>query len=203
MKVIGLTGPSGAGKSVCHTFFKEHGIAYIDTDQVYHDLLVPSSPCTAELAHRFGDQIIGKNRTVDRKKLASIVFSDSTGASLQKLNEISHKYVKEKTLSLLDELRLKGFKAAVVDAPLLFEASFDTFCDFTVAVLADRDVRLQRIMERDSLSREKALERIRAQKDDQYYLSRAHYVVYNNREQSLLFSSLANILTNENVSLDT
>ena len=90
-----------------------------------------------------------------------------------------------------------------MDAPLLFEASFDEFCDFTIAILADSDIRLQRIMERDSLSREKALERIRAQKDDQYYISRAHYTLYNNQDQASLYTSLVDILSKENVSFDT
>ncbi len=203
MKVIGLTGPSGAGKGVCDIYFQKQSISYIDTDKVYHDLLVPPSPCAMELARQFGSDIIHDDQTLDRQKLASIVFSDQTGESLQKLNEISHRYVKEQTLSILDCLRLQGAKAAVVDAPLLFEAKFDAFCDFTIAILADRDIRLQRIMERDSLSREKAIERIRAQKDDQYYISRAHYTLYNNRDQASLHESLSDILTKENVSIDT
>ena len=203
MKVIGLTGPSGAGKGVCDIYFQNHGISYIDTDKVYHDLLLPPSPCAMELARQFGSDIIHDDQTLDRKKLASIVFSDTTGKSLQKLNDISHRYVKEKTLSILDSLRREGAKAAVVDAPLLFEAKFDAFCDFTIAILADREIRLQRIMERDSLSREKAMERICAQKDDQYYISRAHYTLYNNQEQTSLYTSLSDILIKENVSLDT
>jgi dephospho-CoA kinase len=203
MKVIGLTGPSGAGKGVCDIYFQEHGISYIDTDKVYHDLLLPPSACAMELACQFGSDIIRDDQTLDRSKLASIVFSDVTGNSLQKLNEISHRYVKEKTLSLLDTLRSQGARAAVVDAPLLFEASFDSFCDFTIAILADRDIRLQRIMSRDSLSREKALERICAQKDDQYYISRANYTLYNNQDQTTLYQSLLDILSKESVSLDT
>ena len=203
MKVIGLTGPSGAGKGVCDTYFQEHGISYIDTDKVYHDLLLPPSPCAMELARQFGYDIIRNDQTLDRQKLASIVFSDATGKLLQKLNEISHRYVKEKTLSILDALRTQGAKATVVDAPLLFEASFDSFCDFTIAILADRDIRLNRIMVRDSLSHEKALARICAQKDDQYYISRADYTLYNNHDQSSLYALLSDVLTKENVSIDT
>ena len=203
MKVIGLTGPSGSGKGVCDIHFQSLGIPYIDTDKVYHDLLLPPSRCADELIARFGQKILTNHQTIDRQKLANIVFSDPTGQAIKDLNRISHKYVKEKTLSMLDTFRSSQQNAVVIDAPLLFEADFDKFCDFTIAVLAKQDLRLQRIMERDSLSHEKAISRLQAQKPDEYYSSRANYVLYNNQECDDLLQHLVEILKRENVSTDT
>ncbi len=203
MKIIGLTGPSGAGKGLCDEYFHSVGIPCIDTDKVYHDLLIPPSQCADELVERFGKEIRNTDQTIDRKRLASIVFSDKSGDAAKDLNTISHKYVREKTLTLLEEFHAAQKSAAVVDAPLLFEASFDNFCDFTIAVLAERELRATRIMKRDTLSREKADERIAAQQKDEFYRSKAKYTLYNNGEKNELFSLLTDILTKENVSFDT
>ncbi len=201
MKIIGLTGPSGSGKGVCCEYFRSIGIPCIDTDRVYHDLLLPPSRCTDELVSKFGSDILDEDGTLNRKKLASIVFSDKSGKSVEDLNMISHKYVKEKTLSLLDGFRAEKKNAVVVDAPLLFEAEFDKFCDFSIAILAERKLRLSRIMERDTLSHEKANERLSAQKDDNFYLSKADYTLYNDKGIDELYPSLSTILNKENISL--
>ncbi len=203
MKIIGITGPSGSGKGVCCDYFRSLGIPCIDTDRVYHDLLLPPSPCAEELALRFGKDILREDQTVDRPRLASLVFSDESGRAAEDLNHIAHKYVKEKTLVLLDGFRTKNHRAAVVDAPLLFEAEFDRFCDFTISVLAKRDIRLERIMKRDALSREKAEERISAQKEDAFYTSKANYVLHNDGECQKLYPILSAILAKENVSFGT
>lgn len=203
MKVIGLTGPSGAGKGICDEYFRSIGIPCIDTDAVYHELLLPPSRCAQELADRFGHNILHSDGALDRQKLAFIVFSDQSGHSANDLNAITHKYVKEKTLTLLDALRKEGKAAAVVDAPLLFEASFDLFCDFTIAVLATQELRLSRIMERDTLSREKAVSRLNAQKEDSFYRTRATYTLCNNGKKEEIYPSLSHILTKENVPFDT
>ncbi len=203
MKIIGITGPSGSGKGICCEYFRSIGIPCIDTDQVYHDLLLPPSECARELALRFGQNILKEDQTVDRQKLAAIVFSDASGKAVEDLNHISHKYVKEKTLSLLDEFQKQSQRAAVVDAPLLFEAEFDKFCDFSIAVLANRERRLDRIMKRDTLSREKANARLAAQKNDDFYISKANHVLYNDGKRDELYSLLSSILKEESVPIDT
>lgn len=203
MKIIGITGPSGSGKGVCCEYFCSLGIPCIDTDRVYHDLLLPPSKCAQELVARFGKEILRNDETVDRTKLATIVFSDTSGASLSDLNAIAHKFVKEKTLALLDEFQQQGKIAAVVDAPLLFEAEFDKFCDFTIAVLADRKTRLERIIKRDALSHEKAEARLAAQKEDAFYIEKADHILYNDGNTQDLNTILASTLTKESVSKKT
>ncbi len=203
MKIIGLTGPSGAGKGCCNEFFRKHGIPCLDTDQIYHNLLIPPSPCTNELVENFGETILNPDGTVNRSQLAFIVFGEKSGTAVKKLNQITHKYVLKETLSLIEQCRAQKAPTVVIDAPLLFEASFDRFCDFCIAILAKKEIRLHRITERDHITEEKAMARIEAQPEDAFYFNRAKYTVYNNNGLQTLFHELHLILISENVSIDT
>ena len=152
MKIIGLCGGSGSGKGIASKYFLQLGIPSIDTDAVYHDLINTSSSCVDELVMAFGDSIIDVNGGVNRKVLSDIVFCDNSKEKLNLLNEITHRHILDKTRDLINEYRRSGVVAVIVDAPLLFESGFDRECDFTVAVIADRDIRIQRVMNRDGIS---------------------------------------------------
>ena len=202
MKIIGLTGPSGAGKGFSYHFFKKLDIPCIDTDDVYHKLLLPPSTCVDELVKNFGTEILQNNGSVDRKILANIVFSDESHKKLELLNQTTHKYVLDKTVSMLSEYKKAGKVAAVIDAPLLFESGIDKECDFTVAVISDENVRVDRIMSRDSITREAAEMRVHAQKSDDFYTSMATYSVTNNSDMKSLELQLEAILIKENLFTD-
>lgn len=202
MKIIGLTGPSGAGKGCCYHFFEKLDIPCIDTDDVYHKLLLPPSTCVDELVKNFGTEILQNNGSVDRKILANIVFSDESHKKLELLNQTTHKYVLDKTVSMLSEYKKAGKVAAVIDAPLLFESGIDKECDFTVAVISDENVRVDRIMSRDSITREAAEMRVHAQKSDDFYTSMATYSVTNNSDMKSLELQLEAILIKENLFTD-
>ena len=99
MKVLGLTGPTGAGKGTVAAVFAElYGIPSIDTDAVYHELLIPPSPCLDELVTAFGAEILRRDGTLDRPALSRIVFSDLSGEKQKLLNGITHKYVLDETI---------------------------------------------------------------------------------------------------------
>jgi dephospho-CoA kinase len=102
------------------------------------------------------------------------------------LNKITHKFVLEKTKRLIESYEQDNKKAVVVDAPLLFEANFDKFCDFSIAVICDTSISLKRIMTRDSITEEAALMRINSQNPDDFYTTRAKYTVCNDCERQLL-----------------
>ena len=180
MLTIGLTGPSGAGKGTIAKLFAPHGILSIDTDQVYHDLLMPPSPCLDALVRRFGAFILNADGHLNRKALAAHVFAPENEAALKDLNRITHAFVLDVTRGICRELASNGCVGVFVDAPLLFESGFDAECDTTLAVLADPDLRLTRIMARDGLSLAEAKARLSAQKPDDFYTSQATHVIYNN-----------------------
>ena len=199
MKVIGLTGPTGAGKSCCGRFFEKKNIPTINADEVYHNLINGPSECVAELVEFFGVEILAPDGSVNRKALAKCVFGDVSATNIETLNRITHKYVHLETLRLLDQFRKPSFAAVIVDAPLLFEASFDKFCDFTVAILAPRELRRARIMKRDNLTPEEADRRLNAQKPDDYYSSRAQHILISDSTEETLCEKLKDIFVQEGV----
>ena len=195
MKIIGLTGQSGAGKGLVASLFAELGIPSVDTDAVYHELLVPPSPCLDELRTEFGDSILKADGTLDRKAMASLVFepTDEAKTRRQRLNEITHRYVIERTFAIFAEYETQGCKAAIIDAPLLIEAGLHHRCNHVIAVLADREVRVGRLLQRDNLSFEQISARLDAQPDESFYLEHADSLIYNNGTTQELKSCVSSL----------
>ncbi|MBQ3057263.1 MAG: dephospho-CoA kinase [Clostridia bacterium] len=200
MQVIGLTGSSGAGKSVAASIFKKHGIPVIDADCVYHEILSIGGECTKELAEAFGAAVLDQNGLISRQALADTVFGKpNTDTLLHTLNTITHKYVMSEIKKRLRELKENGAQAAVIDAPLLFEANAHLECDFVIGVIAKRTLRAKRIMARDRISLESTEKRLNAQKSDAFFLERCHYILENNTDEAALEQSLLALLVKTGV----
>lgn len=197
MRIIGLTGQSGAGKGAVASLFAEHGIPTVDADAVYHTLLIPPSPCLDELRTAFTDAILNADGTLNRPALAALVFAGTHEAKdrLHRLNEITHRYVAEKILATMDDYAELGHKAAVIDAPLLIEAGLHHRCDCVIAVLADREIRIERLIQRDNLSAEQISARLDAQPDVSFYLEHADMVVFNNGTVQELKAAVSSCLS--------
>lgn len=181
MLIIGLTGGSGCGKTAFAEFFATPPITILNADRVYHELTDAPSPCTEALAAEFGDDILNEDGSLCRPRLIPLVFGNTPlhEERLARLNTIAHRFVRERFEERIEELRDAGCPAVILDAPLLFEAGFECFCDRVIAVLADASLRIARIMERDGLDRAGAERRLAAQPPDTYYTDRAEFVVYN------------------------
>ena len=192
MLVIGLTGPTGAGKGEVAAIFARYGIPVINADCVYHELITPPSSCLQELTEAFGKQILLPNGTLDRRALGAIVFTDP--ASRERLNSITHRYVMEEVKTRMERYRKAGIPVAVFDAPQLFEAGAHRACGTVISVLADRQLRLERIMARDGISAEAAMRRILAQKSDEFFKANSNYIVENNGTVELLAPQVHRIL---------
>lgn len=201
MKIIGLTGPTGGGKSTLCKRFEELKIPCVNTDNVYHSLTNFPSDCLAELREKFGEQIININGALDRPALAKLVFEgENKKENLEALNEITHKYVWQKTNELLTEYMNKGVKIAVIDAPALFSSQmFIGACDFTISVLSDKEMRIERLMARDRLPREKIMARINAQPDDSFFIKNSDYCIYNNGDDKDMNEQLDSIFEQEEI----
>ncbi|MBQ8414000.1 MAG: dephospho-CoA kinase [Clostridia bacterium] len=183
MKIIGLCGGSGSGKGMVCQLFLELGIPSVDTDAVYREITSAPGRCLDALADEFGKDIIGEDGALDRKLLASLVFSgDGAEKRLARLNLISHKFILDETRDRLRSFEKNGANFAIVDAPVLFESGFDSECDGVICVVADREIRIGRIMGRDNITREGAERRIAAQLSDEELISRSDYVIRNNSD---------------------
>lgn len=175
MKVIGITGGTGAGKSTLCAELEKCGAQVIDADSISRQVTKSDGVAFNEIAEAFGNDIIAPDGELDRKALANVVFNDA--AKLKLLNKITHKHIFEQMKSQLDAC---AAKVAVLDVPLLFEDDFPFRCDLTVAVLAKPEVRLERIMKRDKISKNAAAERIKNQMTDEQYKDKADVCFVNN-----------------------
>lgn len=203
MLIIGLTGPTGSGKGLFCRALLPLGIPSIDLDAVYHELLVPPSLCLDALTDAFGKEILNENGTLNRKALAAIVFNpedpEVRASRITRLNGITHGFVMDRAFEILDEMQSRGVKAAILDAPALYEAGADKHCDLNVTVLASPETRVRRIMERDKLTEAEATARVSAQHPDSFYTERADAVLTNDLSAEE-FISLARRFAEERLS---
>lgn len=173
--VLGVTGRSGSGKSLLTRQACELGLCVIDADAVYAELLETDADMRARLAERF-PQEAGPNG-IDRRALAHRVFHDKQ-ARLD-LNAITHPVVLRAIDTRIAQYQAAGAPAVVLDVPLLFESGLDRACTATCAVLAPEAQAIDRIVQRDGISPERARERLLAQPDDDYYRTRCDVLLVN------------------------
>lgn len=189
MIIIGITGGSGCGKTTVSQLLLQNGVDVIDCDLVARKIVEPDMPALDEIKNYFGTEYINKDGTLNRKKLASVVFNSSE--KLLKLNEITHKYVKEYIDSYIEK-SMADFVG--IDAAALIESGIYKQCDYVISVLADKELRKERIMIRDSLSEDEASERINSQKNDEFYIEKSDYIVYNNGNKQEISTRVKEIL---------
>ncbi len=183
MKILGITGGIGAGKSTVLACMKErYNACVIQADQVAYDLQQPGACCYDRIVEEFGAEILAGNGTIDRKTLASIVFADP--AKLNLLNKIVHPAVKQWILKETDRQQKKGTLLTMIEAALLLEDHYDLLCDEIWYIHADKQTRVQRLMESRGYSREKALQIMENQLPDDQYRSRCRRTIDNSGDFS-------------------
>ena len=168
MKIIGVTGGTGAGKSTLCEELKKCGATVIDCDHISRSVTKSDVAAFGEIIETFGAEMLAADGELNRKALAAVVFNDEQ--KLELLNKITHKYIFAEMQKQLGECKTP---VAVMDVPLLFNTDFPFKCDLKVAVLAAPEVRLERIMGRDGISKTAALERMKNQMTDDEYKSLA------------------------------
>lgn len=175
MTIIGITGGSGSGKTTALGVLRELGALVIDADALYHELLKSDQTLLDAIEARFPSTVT--NHSLDRKRLAEAVFGDPD--ALADLNSITHPAVIRETRRLLREHAMNGGNLAAIDAIALIGSGLDEICDRSYAVVADRETRIRRIMQRDGLSRARAEARIAAQSPDDFFVSHCSGVLHN------------------------
>ena len=194
-KLIGITGRSGSGKGAACRIFAQMGIPTIDTDAIYHEILTKKGPCTDELVSAFGREILDEGGLVDRRRLSGAVFGQkNTPSLLHTLNTITHKYIMAEAYAQLRELSRGGAKAVLLDAPQLFEAHLENECDITLAVIADDERCIARIMARDGITRERASVRLAAQHTNDFFREHCTAVIENNADLAALTLSVCQFI---------
>lgn len=173
--IVGLTGATGSGKSTVSGFFKENGFVIIDADKIARKALLPESSCLKQVCGAFGKDILNPDGTLDRQRLAKKAFSSKENAQL--LNDITHPWIFLQVMKMCRENIDSGNKKIVFDAPLLFESRSEIMCDCVVSVTAPKEVRMQRLLKRDGLTREQLEKRMSVQQSDEFYIAKSDFVI--------------------------
>jgi len=164
MKIIGLTGGIASGKSTVTRTLLDLGAIIIDSDELAHNIMKPYKPAWKDIVKIFGTEILNPDETINRDRLGQIVFNDPD--KLRELNQITHWRIAERYKEDLRLLRKEKPEAVVVmEIPLLYETHAERICDEVWVVWVDRETQMERLMQRDGISREDAIKRIEAQMD--------------------------------------
>lgn len=171
---LGVTGNIASGKSTVTGMLAALGATVIDSDLVYRELVAPGTPLLARLAKRFGEEIVGDDGSLDRRKLGAIVFAHS--GALHDLDRITHPAV----IAEVDQ-RVAAITDGVVvlDAVKLIESGHADRCDAVWVVVTDPEEQVTRLMKRNSLPAEEARRRVAAQPPIGPKLARADLVIDN------------------------
>lgn len=202
VKVVGLTGGIGTGKSTAAEYLKDKGFAHIDADQIGRDITADGSPMLPVLDSIFGPggeygvegfEILREDGSLDRKALASIVFTNMDRKL--KLDEVMFKAIIAETERLIDVYTAEDPVGILIDAPLLFEAGLDKNCDLVLLIVADMDVRIHRVCARDGATEQEVRNRINSQMSDEEKRLRSHVIVDNSGSIEELEKQLDNFFS--------
>ena len=184
MKIIGITGASGSGKTtISQKFNQRKDTKVIDADKIVKEMAKPNTPYLLEIQKTFQKEaVIFENGTLNRPKLAQLIYKDEE--SLKKLNRITFNYLIPRIVEEIKNVSA-DIQRIVIDAPLLFEAHLDEYCDFTVALYVPDELKIKRICARDKISENVAKDRLKIQKSNEFYKQKADCVIINDENTSL------------------
>lgn len=176
--VLALTGSIGTGKSSVAKFFAKKGHRVLDADKIAKSLYQTDSGLLEALRRTFGEQVLSEEGTLNRERLSSMVFGDK--ASLAILMDLMKEHLLRELTRLLDEMSEEEARPFVVlEAPVLFEYGFEAFADVIVLVRASEDQIVERVMQRNGMSREEVLARLRSQLSQEEKEARSDFCIDN------------------------
>ena len=178
-KIIGLTGGIGSGKTTVANEFLSLGVPVYITD-LEAKKLMQSDSVLKQIKEEFGSAVFDKGVLL-RDKLSEIVFNDDK--RLGKLNSIVHPAVKQHFREWLLEHQNNPF--VIYESAILFESGSYKECDYIINVVAPLEIRIQRVVERDKTTREKVLERIKNQWNDEEKSSKSDFIIKNTSMEAI------------------
>ncbi len=177
MKILGVTGGTASGKSEVCRILEEEGGKIIDADLISKQLQRKGQNAYNEIVGYFGIRILNEDGELNRKAIAEIVFKDRN--ELIKLNAMVHKYVSYEIKRLVNEYRKCDYEFVVLDVPIPVEEGFFDTADCIWTVVANQDLRIQRLKKRMGITEREAVTRIQSQMSNSEYESIADVVIVN------------------------
>ena len=177
MMTVGITGRSGCGKSTVTACFAAHGVPVADADQISRQVLQPGSPVLAQLAARFGGDILSGDGVLDRRQLADRAFATPEGKAA--LDAITHPAIVRQIEAARQAALQAGSPLFVIDGAVLVGSVIDGIWDRLIVVTAPYEVSVERIVARDGIRPEMARRRLDAQLPEEALAARADILLEN------------------------
>ena len=185
---VGLTGGIGAGKSTVADMFSKLGAVVIRSDELARQVIEPNTTGFQKVLSRFGNQILQENGSIDRTKLAQIVFNDQS--ALKDLEEIIHPLVRNKTNEIIDAQTQETI--VVNEVPLLLEKNMENLFDFLVVVISSEKNRINRLLKRGN-SEVDAKKRMKLQVSDEQRKTSADFLIANDGNMEQLEADVSKV----------
>jgi dephospho-CoA kinase len=176
--IVGLTGGIACGKSTVSDMLHKYGAIIIDADVIARQVVEPGHPALQQITSHFGEGILTAERTLDRKKLAQLIFQDQSQRKI--IENILHPLIRGQMKKQIEEFSTTNpEKLIVVSIPLLFESELEYMVDQIMVVYVPQSIQIARLQERDQLTAEQALQRIQAQLPIETKKNLADFVIDN------------------------
>ena len=189
---VALTGGIGTGKSTASKILNDLGAFIFDADKKAKNILKNNEKVQSELIAEFGTDIMSGDEKIDNNKLARIAFQDQDHQL--RLNSIIHPYVFQEIDEIFDDVLEKGTNDIfVVDAALIYESGADTHMDYVIVITALLKIRMERALQRETLSRDEILKRIDLQWPEEDKIALADFVIHNDSTEKELLNSISDI----------
>ena len=190
MKVYGITGGAGTGKSeVIKMLQQNFGGCVIMSDEVARELMQKGNISYQLIVEYFGRDILMDDGEIDRKKLADHVFNNKE--ALEKLNSMTHPYVKDEIRKLIAEAEASGeCRFVALESAILLECGYEDICDEFWYVYTKPEIRRQRMKETRNYSDEKVDSVMRNQQPDEVFFEQCCFVIKNNTTLSDVYAQL-------------
>ena len=181
MLKIGLTGGIGSGKSTIAKIIETLGYPVYISDSKASELINRDKEIKKRLTELFGNDIYQPDGLLNKKRLAEIIFNDKE--AIKQVNGIVHPAV---TRDFTTWCSTQWSPLLFFESAILFEAKLENLFDYIILITADIETRVERVISRDSTTREKVIERINNQMPDETKQSKSDFVIYNNNDDKVI-----------------
>lgn len=184
MKILGVTGSSGSGKTTLSNILSERNdVKIIDADQIARQISQIGNDYLVAIKNTFGKDVFLEDGNLNRKALAEKIYTSSE--ALAKLNILTFDHVVKEIICEIENTKDRNIKFIIIDAPLLFESELNKRCDYTLSLIANKELKIKRICARDNISEETAQKRLSIQQSDEFYIKNSDFIIENDEDCDL------------------
>ena len=189
--IIGLTGGIASGKSTVARAFEALGAPWVDADDVAREVVEPGEPALAEIAERFGAEVLNRDGTLNRRALREIVFRDES--ERRWLESVTHPRIRERLIAHLERLVASDAPYVLLVSPLLFESGQHQMVDRALVIEVPEVLQIERTAARDDVDETQARAIVAAQMPRAERLARADDVLDNGGSEAEMRRQVAEL----------